>query len=448
MTELDFPNIQGFVVRGYRLPAAGYVFLRIEDPARARALLGKVIDQVITAERWDVKPDSGINIAISYEGLRALGVSEDSLAAFPAEFRDGMAARAELLGDTGDSAPEHWEDCFRSRDAHVLVMISAKDPAALAERDRRIREAVAQAGGASVVVTQRGGALPTGREHFGYADGFSQPAIEGSRFPDHPGAGAPAKDGEWRPIRAGEFILGYPDEQGALPAAAPPDELSRNGSYLVYRKLHQDVATFRRQLAEAAALYPGGEEELAAKLVGRWRDGTPLDSRPGGEDAALVGDRSRNNAFDFSGDPDGMRCPIGSHIRRMNPRLSMPFEGKLVNRHRLIRRGITYGDPLPEGAEDDGADRGVIFMTLQASLARQFEFVQAQWANTGNPFRIGDDQDPLTGPQDIEGPPKMTIPGRPPFFMGPLSRVVTTRGGEYYFAPGINGLRYLARPGA
>jgi Dyp-type peroxidase family len=448
MTELDFPNIQGFVVRGYRLPAAGYVFLRVEEPARARALLGEVIDQVITAERWDVKPDSGINIALSYEGLRALGVPEPSLAAFPAEFRDGMASRAELLGDTGDSAPDQWEDCFRSREAHVLVMISAKDADALAERDTRIREAVARAGGASVVVTQTGGALPTGREHFGYADGFSQPAIDGSRFPDHPGAGAPAKDGAWRPIRAGEFILGYPDEQGALPAAPPPDELSRNGSYLVYRKLRQDVAGFRRQLREAAALYRDGEELLAAKLVGRWRDGTPLDTRPGGEDKTLVEDKSRNNAFDYSGDPDGMRCPIGSHIRRMNPRLSMPFEGKLVNRHRLIRRGITYGDPLPEGAEDDGADRGVIFMTLQASLARQFEFVQAQWANTGNPFKIGDDQDPLIGPQDTDGPPKMTIPGRPPFFMGPLSRVVTMRGGEYYFAPGINGLRYLARRGA
>ena len=447
MTALDFPNIQGFVVRGYRLPAAGYLFLRIEDRTRARALLADVVDQVITAERWDVKPDSGINVALSYDGLRALGLPEATLAAFPAEFRDGMASRAELLGDIGESAPEHWDDCFRSRDAHVLVMISAKNGDALAERDRRIRAAVERAGGVSVVVTQVGGALPSGREHFGYADGFSQPAIEGSRFPDHPGAGAPAKDGEWRPIKAGEFILGYRDEQDALPAAPPPDELSRNGSYLVYRKLHQDVAAFRRHLREAAALYHAGTEELlAAKLVGRWRDGTPLDLSPGREDPALAGDRSRNNAFDYERDPDGLRCPVGSHIRRMNPRLSMPFDGKLVNRHRLIRRGITYGDPLPDGAEDDGRDRGVIFMTLQASLARQFEFVQAQWANTGNPFRLGDDQDPLIGPQDTEGPPKMTVPGRPPFFYGPLSRVVTTRGGEYYFAPGINGLRYLAQP--
>ena len=300
-------------------------------------------------------------------------------------------------------------------------------------------------GGASVVVTQLGGVLPTGREHFGYADGFSQPAIEGSRFDDHPGAGAPAKNGDWRPIAAGEFILGYPDEQGSLPAAP---RARRAQPQRLLRRLPQ-AAPGRRRLppparSEAAALYPGGEELLAAKLVGRWRDGTPLDSSPHAEDPGLVADKSRNNAFDYGRDPEGLRCPVGSHIRRMNPRLSMPFEGKLVNRHRLIRRGITYGEMLPEGAEDDGADRGVIFMTVQASLARQFEFVQAQWANTGNPFRLGDDQDPIIGPMDNDGVNKMTVPGRPPFFCGPLSRVVTMRGGEYYFAPGINGLRHLA----
>ncbi|HEX6012801.1 MAG TPA: hypothetical protein VFY87_13595, partial [Geminicoccaceae bacterium] len=373
MSTLDYPNIQGFVVRGYRLPSAGYLFLKIEDAAKARDFLGDFIPQVITAERWDVKPDSGINVGFSFEGLRALGVGDASLDAFPAEFREGMASRKRLLGDLGDSDPERWEACFKSGDAHALVMISAKDPAALKARDERIREVVASRGGASVVVTEVGGVLPTHREHFGYADGFSQPAIEGSRFPDHPGAGAPSEKGEWRPIAAGEFILGYPDEQDSLPAAPPPDELSRNGSYVVYRKLRQDVAEFRRQLAAAAELYPGGEELLAAKLVGRWRDGTPLDASPHREDPSLVADKSRNNAFDYGRDPDGLRCPIGSHIRRMNPRLSMPFEGKLVNRHRIIRRGITYGELLPDGVtEDDGKDRGVIFMTVQASLARQF----------------------------------------------------------------------------
>jgi hypothetical protein len=112
----------------------------------------------------------------------------------------------------------------------------------------------------------------------------------------------------------------------------------------------------------------------------------------------------------------------------------------------MVRRGIPYGEPLPEGAvEDDGAERGVVFMCLQASIARQFEFVQSQWLNDGNAFRLGDDQDPLLGVHDGQPPHKMTVPGRPPFFVGPLSRMVTVRGGEYFFAPGINGLRYLAQ---
>jgi Dyp-type peroxidase family len=323
-------------------------------------------------------------------------------------------------------------------------MLSAKDPQALAERDGRIRAALEHAGGADVVGDQAGAALEGGREHFGYADGFAQPSVEGSGFDDGPGAGAVDGDG-WRPIKPGELLLGYPDEQGAVTPAPPPDALGANGSFLVYRKLRQDVAGFRRMLREAAAGYPGGEELLAAKIVGRWRDGTPLAASPDRADPALAADKARNNAFDYKDDPEGLRCPVGAHVRRMNPRRSLPFDGKLVNRHRIMRRGITYGDVLPDGAEDDGADRGVIFMCLQASLARGFEFVQSQWANGGNAFRLAEDQDVIVGPHDTGGPAKMTVPGRPPFLLGPLSRVVTTRGGEYYFTPGINGLRHLAQ---
>jgi len=254
-------------------------------------------------------------------------------------------------------------------------------------------------------------------------------------------------DGDgWRPIKPGELLLGYEDEQGAATPAPPPEVFGKNGSFLVYRKLHQDVATFRRQLRDAAAHYAGGEEMLAAKVVGRWRDGTPLDISPDRPDPAVVADKLRNNAFDYGADPAGLRCPIGAHVRRMNPRRSLPFDGKLVDRHRIMRRGITYGDKLPDGAEDDGQDRGVIFMCLQASLARGFEFVQSQWANGGNAFRLGQDQDVMLGPQDTQGTAKMTIPGTAgPFFLGPLSRVVTMRGGEYYFTPGINGLHHLAQ---
>ncbi|MGN6815428.1 MAG: Dyp-type peroxidase, partial [Solirubrobacterales bacterium] len=222
-----------------------------------------------------------------------------------------------------------------------------------------------------------------------------------------------------------------------------------NGSFLVYRKLHQDVATFRRQLQEAARFYPGGEEMLAAKMVGRWADGTPLALSPDGPDPELAKDRMRNNDFayaygdDSDGEGEGMGCPVGGHIRRANPRESLPFKGKLVNRHRMIRRGISYGPKLSPGAEDDGQERGLIFTSLQASIERQFEFVQSQWMQSGNAFGIGDDQDALTGSQSCEQP-KMVVPGCPPFVVDGLARLVTCRGGEYFFTPGVNGLHFIS----
>jgi Dyp-type peroxidase family len=448
MTDLDLDRIQGFVVRGYRLPLARYIFLRIDDAARAAAWISQITSEVLTAAPWSEKPASGVNIAFSYAGLSALQFPGATLASFPEEFREGMAGRSEVLGDVGDSAPERWEAPLGSTSVHALVMISAAHLDALSAHDERVRGGIESAGGLTVIGDQMGNALPGNVEHFGYADGFAQPEIEGAGLPSQPGDGAPLRGGNWRPIRAGEFILGYPDEEGVEPDAPTPDALARNGSFLVYRKLHQDVAAFRAQLARGAELYPGGEELLAAKIVGRWRDGTPIDLSPGRPDPAIVADPARNNAFSYAGDSDGLRCPIGAHVRRANPRDSLPFEGKLVNRHRLIRRGIPYGEPLGAGTNDDGQDRGVIFMCLQASIARQFEFVQGQWLNRGNAFTLGEDQDVLVGPQDAAGPHKMTVPGNPPFFLGPLQRVVTVRGGEYFFVPGINGLQFIAAAAA
>jgi Dyp-type peroxidase family len=444
VTDLDLPRIQGFVVRGYRLPLAGFIFLRIDDAARAAAWISEITSEVLTASPWSQKPDSGLNLAFSYAGLAALQLPSSTLATFPEEFRQGMAARAGTLGDEGESAPVNWQEPLGGPDVHVLVMISAAHQEALARHDRHIRDSIERAGGLTVIADQVGNALPGNREHFGYADGFAQPDIEGAGLPSQAGDGAPLRDGRWRPIRAGEFILGYPDEENVDPTAPTPDRLSTNASFLVYRKLHQDVAGFRSQLASASALYPGGDELLAAKIVGRWRDGTPVDLSPHNPDPAIVADANRNNAFSYDTDSDGLRCPVGAHVRRANPRDSLPFEGKLVNRHRLIRRGIPYGQPLAPGADDDGQDRGVIFMCLQASIARQFEFIQGQWLNRGNAFTLGEDQDVLVGPQDGPGPHKMTVPGNPPFFLGPLQRVVTVKGGEYFFVPGINGLEFLA----
>jgi len=441
MAELDLDQIQGAVLRGYRLPVAGYLFLRVDDAARARRWLAAVSSEIITSAPWDEKPASAVNLCVSFTGLRALGLPQESLDTFPEEFRRGMAARADLLGDRGESAPENWEGGLGTPDIHLMIMVSTRDHEVLDDRRRSLVEGIEREGGLSIVSEQRGASLPENREHFGFRDGFSQPAVEGSGIRALPGQGAPEGPGHWRPIKAGEFILGYPDEEGILPEAPSPDVLTRNGTFVVYRKLRQDVARFRAIVSEAARHYPGGEELLAAKIMGRWRDGTPLALSPDRPDPVVVADPNRNNAFGYGDDVDGMRCPVGAHIRRANPRDGVFFP-KLVNRHRIIRRGILYGDPLPPGAPDDGADRGVIFMCLQASIARQFEFIQSQWMEDGNAFRLGDDKDVILGDNDGKG--KMTVQGRPPYFVGPLSRVVTVRGGEYFFAPGMNGLRYLS----
>ncbi|HEX2296050.1 MAG TPA: peroxidase [Actinomycetota bacterium] len=444
MTLLDRGNIQGFVLRGYGMPYASYLFVRFDDPDSGRRWLSDVTDDVITAAPWSVKPQSGINLAFTFSGLAALGVPSSSLGGFPQEFRDGMAARAAELGDTGASAPEKWEEPFGlGHDVHGMVMVSAQNSAALEAHDASIRTRIDVYGGITLLGAQIGASLATEHEHFGFKDTISQPPLEGSGIRPLPGGGA--LDGKgWRPIRAGEFILGYPDEEGVLPPAPTPDQLAANGTYLVYRKLYQDVAAYRRQVDAAAARFPGSRELLEAKIMGRWPDGTPLPLAPDAPDDALADDRTRNNDFTFGDDPQGLVCPVGSHVRRANPRASLPFGGVLVNRHRMIRRGIPYGDPLPEGAPDDGADRGLIWTSLHASIERQFEFVQSQWMNDGNPFGIGDDQDVVAGTQNGPHPRKMTVPGTPPFLVGDLTPVVVCRGGEYFFTPGINGLHYIA----
>jgi Dyp-type peroxidase family len=441
MTVLDLGNIQGFVVRGYGMPVASYLFVRVDDAESGRRWLSHISPQVITAAPWSQKPQSGINVAFSFAGLEALGLPPYSLAGFPEEFRDGMANRAAELGDTGADDPAHWEAPFGPDDTvHVMVMVSAQNNAALEQHDNAIREDLENNAGLTLVATQLGATLPTGREHFGYLDAISQPSIEGIEV-DRPGGGAVHGRNGWRPIRAGEFILGYPDEENVLPPAPSPAQFSANGSYLVYRKLRQDPAAFRRLVDTAAATFPGGRELLEAKIVGRWPNGTPLSLSP---DNPEPDGTPPSNDFSFGDDPQGMRCPVGSHIRRANPRASLPFEGSLVNRHRMIRRGISYGPPLPPGAPDDGVDRGLIWTSLHASIERQFEFVQSQWMNDGNPFQLGDDQDVLVGVQNGEPPQKMTIPGRPPFLLSELEQIVKCRGGEYFFTPGVNGLHFIA----
>jgi Dyp-type peroxidase family len=213
---------------------------------------------------------------------------------------------------------------------------------------------------------------------------------------------------------------------------------------MVWRKLRQDVVLWRRTIAAAAERYPlGGAEKLAAKVVGRWHDGAPLETHPDGPDPSFDASASGANDFRYGADRDGRRCPLGAHIRRSNPRDALGFEGKLSFRHRMIRRGMPYGPPLPDGAlDDDDVDRGLVFVSFQASIFRQFEGVQTPWINDGDIFGLGNDKDFLLG--DGAGSGKMTIQGKRPFFLTPQETFVVTRGGEYLFVPGISALQAIA----
>jgi Dyp-type peroxidase family len=445
VSQIDLSDIQGNVLRGYTHPAAAYLFLRIVDVDAARALMRRMLPQVATAAPWrDGPPDTAMNVAFTFAGLRALGLREDVLASFPDAFRDGMAARAARLGDRGPSAPDAWEAGLGTGDAHVLVTVYAVDGEHLRAALAKIIGADADQNAVTLVHLQRAEALPGGRDHFGFFDGIAQPAVRGAGVQPRPGDGQPDGAGGWRELATGEVLLGYEDEDGTLPAA-PLAPFDRNGTFVVYRKLAMDAAAFRRFIASEGERYPGGPRLLAAKIVGRWPDGTPLAVSPGSPDASVSSDARRINDFGYGDDPEGLKCPLGAHVRRANPREALGFfDGRLTNRHRLVRRGRAYGKPLAAGlAEDDGVDRGLVFVCFQADIWRQFETVQALWIDDGDPFGLGRDKDFLVGePYGTEG--KMTIQGHPPHFLKPQPRFVTLRGGEYLFQPSMKALRGLA----
>ena len=434
---LEFDDIQHFLLTRPRARAAQYAFVSIRDLAQGRLWLTGLIDRVghgKAPSSADASETRWATLAFTWNGLRALGTDEGSLATFPEEFRQGMVARAEVLGDSGANHPSHWAGGLASPDLHAVVILFARDATERARAAEEYRDYAAPFSGVTLLSTLELEALPPfdyPHEHFGYHDRLSEPTIEGTGDVPTPGSGAP--------LKPGEFFLGYPDEEG-LPGPLPqPEILSRNGSFLAYRRLQEHVGRFRAFLRQHGDT-PEERELVAAKLMGRWRSGAPLVLAPDADDPALGADPQRNNDFNYATmDPHGYAVPLGSHARRMNPRDTATN----MNRHRMIRRGGTYGPPLPEGAAEDGVERGIAAFIGCASLVRQFEFAQNVWANDRTFHELGNERDPIIGAQD--GTLEYKIPKRPirKKITG-LPAFTTVRGGAYFFLPGIRALRFLA----
>jgi Dyp-type peroxidase family len=432
---LELDDIQSGVLRPRPTPfAATYIILRIDDRAAGRALM-RHLSGIVASAAHPKSParDTWVSASLTFAGLQSLGVSQASLDSFSPQFRAGMAARARQLHDVDESAPEHWEKPLGTADVHVVLTGISTDPVQLEEAVGRARATYQNAPGITPIWRQDCHALPSETEPFGFKDGISHPAIEGS--------GIPGTNPQEVPLKPGEFVLGYTDEYGGVPAVPQPEILGRNGSYIVFRKLHQRVAAFRCYL-KANASNADEEEFLAAKMMGRWRSGAPLSLCPVHDDPAVGVDSAKNNDFLFKADdPLGYKTPLGSHIRRVNPR---DAEVAGVPRiHRMIRRGTAYGPLLPEGVlEDDGADRGLMFAFVGANLGRQYEFVQSEWMNDSAFFGGGSERDPIAGAADDSG--IFPIPHRPVRkVLGALPRFVVTRGGEYCFMPSLSALRWL-----
>jgi deferrochelatase/peroxidase EfeB len=436
---LELEDIQHYLLTRPHATIAQYSFITFRTAEGGRKWISALSDVVGNAKTVMEASDSDmrwVSLALTFGGLRKLGVDEAALATFPEPFRQGMAARAAMLGDTGINHPDNWEDKITSEDLHAVVILFARDKP---ERERCIAkhdEYLKASPGVEILSSLVLEAVPPYEyvhEHFGYRDRLTTPVIEGMGLEPTPGSHPPSKPGE--------FFLGYPDETGLVQNQPQPEILSKNGSFLAYRKMREHVGAFRDFL-KANGKTPEEQELVAAKLMGRWRTtGAPLVLCPEKDDRELGFDNQRNNNFDYEKmDPYGYACPMGSHIRRMNVRDGRV--SRIMNRRLIIRRGGTYGPHLPDDAPEDGANRGIAVFAGCADLARQFEFLISVWANDPEFLELNE-KDPFAG--SIDGPVEMTIPKRPiKKKVKGLNAFTTVTGGAYFFLPGIRALKYLA----
>ena len=505
--QVDYSDIQGIVRFGYgKMSQAAYVLARIRDAAAARAWLRSA--PISNAVQAAPPPTTALQVAFTAPGLTALGVDSSILDQFSHEFRGGMteSSRLRRSGDVAGNAPSSWEwgwdggNGSAPKTPHVVFMLFAaptsESGAGLAAFERRILDAGWSKAFESL---QR---LDTndigGIEPFGFADGISQPTVDWEQRRD-----PTATYIDYGNLLAlGEVLLGYRNEYGkytdrplidarsngasgellAAEDAPSKKDLGRNGTYLVFRQLEQDVRGFWQYVHARAteANDPAMVDRLSAAFVGRARDGTPL-VQP--DNAAIEGISTdeqtvRLNQFTFDADPSGARCPFGSHVRRVNPRnadltghptglkkvLSMlglsrkTFREDLtssVRFHRIVRRGREYGPALspdealhPAPANEE--KRGLHFICLNANISRQFEFLQNAWVMSTKFSGLTGASDPLLGNRaPIAGCPatdgfSIEGDGSPARRVSGLPQFITVRGGAYFFLPSLRALRFFA----
>ena len=465
---LDLQDIQGLIIRGYgNLKAACYILLEISSPGPAKIWLSALANTITTGQ---ASPgEKALNVAFTYAGIKKLGLEPAILAMFSNEFITGITTphRSLLLGDVEGSSPAQWAwGGPNTRSIDMVLMMFAVDDHELSDVYNTYAQAFAANGLLEVLKLDT---VDLGnKEHFGFHDGVSQPVMEG----------LPQTETSMNTIKAGEFLLGYPNEYGLYtdrpvlkPAMDPKGllprdssgsgnvDLGRNGSYLVFRQLRQDVRGFWQFLDEATknpdgSSNPATRLKLASQMVGRWPSGAPLLKTPDQDDTRLA---DANDFAYYQTDPYGFNCPIGAHVRRANPRDSLdPQPGSeqsiaIGKRHRILRRGREYGPPVDPAellsvkktiAEDQ--DRGLHFLCLNANISRQFEFIQHTWVNNPHFNGLYDDADPIIGAHYPDGG-TFTIQAKPVRKrLTSLPRFVSVVGGAYFFIPGIRAIRYLA----
>jgi Dyp-type peroxidase family len=481
LVQLDAPleldEIQGDIIPGFNKDYASFLFFALPaDQSQAREWLRDLVDQVATAEevkqfndlfrairrrrgREGVVEATWMNLAFTHEGLGKFGVVyESELGLFPEEFREGMRRRKETIGDLGDNDPDRWPNDLGKKTIHALMIVAADS---VEDLKREVRYFVRHAASheVSLVFQQDGMTRPDapGHEHFGFKDGISQPGIRGLTSSSYP-QGSNQADPLYDVISGGEFVLGYPRQQldPADDPLSPQPAWTENGSYLVFRRLRQDVKGFRDFLSREATRLGTTVDLLGAKLVGRYRSGAPL---VGAEDAAEdpgttksdVLEKAKINDFGYSTDPHGTQVPRAAHIRKAYPRDQPASKNEPGERPRILRRGIPFGQSFRDGNPPHsplGADprfpddRGLCFVCYQRSIRDQFELIQCSWVNREAVPEDGDGVDPVASQASPERMIRVPRIAADPVHLP--EQWVRTTGGEYFFSPSISALEVLS----